>query len=88
MHAALGDTLFAFVEQDQLWLSPTYHKQADWWQVPLDQASWRQLGSLDYAYTLVETYLRVHPAELQRVGRAQILSVLLRILDTVDDEAS
>jgi hypothetical protein len=69
MHAALGDHLFAFVERDQLTLDPA------------------QLGAhdvLDYAQALVEAYLRVHPAEEQRVGRAPILTVLLRALDTLN----
>lgn len=83
MHAALGDILFAFIEHDQLWLSPTYRKQADWWQVALDLEQLQQQETLDYGYALVEAYLQVHPAEEQRVGKPQILAVLMRALDTV-----
>ncbi|WP_324680756.1 hypothetical protein [Hymenobacter sp. GOD-10R] len=81
MQAALGDILFAFVEGDQLWLSPTYQKQEGWWQVPLDVRQLRRNKALDYAQTLVEAYLRVHPGEQHRVGPARILTILLEALD-------
>jgi len=84
MHAAFGDRLFAFVEHNQLWLSPTYYKQADWWQITLDLAHLRQYDLLDYVQTLVTAYLKVHPAEEQRVGRTQIVTVILRVLDTLN----
>ena len=83
MHAALGDTLFAFIEHDQLWLSPTYHKQVDWWQTRLDRRQLRQRGALDYGQTLTEAYLRARPAEAQRVGSAHILTVVIRALDSL-----
>ena len=83
MHAAFGDVLFAFVEQGQMWLSPTYHKQPDWWQVSLDEERLQQNGTLDYGQALLEAYLRAHPGEDQRVGKSQILSIILRALDTV-----
>jgi len=81
MQAALGDILFAFVEGDQLWLSPTYQKQEDWWQVLLDGQQLRRSKVLDYAQTLVEAYLRVYPGEQHRVGHGRILTVLLEALD-------
>ena len=84
MQAAFGDVLFAFVEHGRLWLSPTYHKQADWWQVPLDELYLRQKGSLEYGQQLLDAYLRVHPGEEQRVGCPQILTVLLRALEALD----
>ncbi|OUJ70281.1 hypothetical protein [Hymenobacter crusticola] len=85
MHAALGDTLFAFVEHDQLWLSPTYHKQIGWWQTRLDRGQLRRSGALAYGQILVEAYLQAHPAEAQRVGHTHILTVLLRALDSLRD---
>lgn len=84
MQAALGDVLFTFVEHGRLWLSPTYQKQTDWWQVPLDEIYLRQNGSLEYGQRLLEAYLLVHPGEEQRVGRPQILAVLLRALDALE----
>jgi len=86
MHAALGDTLFAFVEHDQLWLSPTYHQQKAWWQTRLDRQQVRQKGALEYGQRLAEAYLLAHPAEAQRVGHTPILTVLLRALDALSEQ--
>ena len=84
MQAAFGDVLFAFVEQSHLWLSPTYQKQVEWWQVPLDETYLRQEGSLEYGQLLLDAYLQLHPGEEQRVGRPQILAVMLRALDALE----
>lgn len=81
MHAAFGDTLFVFLDQDRLGLSPTYHPHDQWWQIRLDRRQLRQCGALEYGQTLLEAYLQAHPAEVQRVGTPQILAVLLRALD-------
>ncbi|OUJ67743.1 hypothetical protein [Hymenobacter crusticola] len=83
MHAALGDILFAFVEKDHLWLSPTYHLQKQWWSVVLDRKRLHHQGALEYGQALCAAYLQAHPEEVHRVGQHQILSVLLRALDTI-----
>jgi hypothetical protein len=83
MHAALGDTLFAFIDNGQLWLSPTYHLQKQWWSVVLDVEELHRQGALEYGQSLCAAYLQAYPQEAHRVGQSQLLTVLVRALDTV-----
>ncbi|WP_324680073.1 hypothetical protein [Hymenobacter sp. GOD-10R] len=83
MQSALGDVLFAFVEKDHLWLNPAYHLQKAWWSVVLDRKRLHHQGALEYGQALCAAYLQAYPEEEHRVGQRQILSVLLRALDTV-----
>lgn len=75
MQAALGDVLFAFVDNGQLWLSPTYRLQKAWWSVVLDRKRLHHQGTLKYGQALCAAYLQAYPEEEHRVGQRQILSV-------------
>ncbi|OUJ70041.1 hypothetical protein [Hymenobacter crusticola] len=71
------------MDNGQLWLSPTYRLQKVWCSVVLDRKRLHHQAALEYGQALCMAYLQMYPQAAHRVGQRQILSVLLRALDTV-----
>ncbi|WP_179197908.1 hypothetical protein [Hymenobacter crusticola] len=49
----------------------------------LDRKRLHHQGALEYGQALCAAYLQVYPQQEHRVGKAQILTVLMRALDTI-----